>query len=195
MRAPRLLGISGSIRRESYCTAILRTLRESLGARAEMTIFALNAVPIYNQDEDGPRSPAEVVSLRAAIRAADALVVVSPEYNHGIPGILKNALDWASRPAFTSVLTDKPVSVMTAAAGVLGGARAQAQLRETFAATESRVMANRQVVVGHAASKIVDGRLVDKPTLDFALGAIDILIAEVRMLDLARSANHAATGT
>lgn len=190
-----MLGISGSIRRESYCTAILRTLQESLGARAEMTIFALDGVPIYNQDEDGPRSPAQVVSLRAAIGAADALVVVSPEYNHGIPGILKNAIDWASRPAFTSVLTDKPVSVMTAAGGMLGGARAQMQLRETFAATESRVMANRQVVIGNVGSKIIEGRLVDKPTLDFALGAIDILIAEVRMLDLARSTNYATAGT
>lgn len=182
-----LLGISGSIRRGSYCTAVLRTLEEALPPRAQMTIFGLERIPPHNEDEEGERLPAEVAALRAAIVAADALVVISPEYNHGMSGLLKNAIDWVSRPGYASILKDKPVSIMTAAPSMLGGVRAQAQLHETFAATVSRVMANRQVVIGEAAKKIVDGRLVHQPTLDFALAAIDLLLDEVRLLRAARN--------
>jgi chromate reductase len=122
------------------------------------------------------------------IVAADALVVISPEYNHGMSGLLKNAIDWVSRPGYASILKDKPVSIMTAAPSMLGGVRAQAQLRETFASTLSRVMAHRQVVIGDAAKKIADGRLVDQPTLQFALAAIDLMLDEVRLLNAARNA-------
>ncbi len=178
----RLLGLSGSIRRGSHCTAILRTLQDAVAPAAVMTIFGLEHIPPYNEDDEGEGAHGSVAGLKAAIAAADALVVVSPEYNHGIPGVLKNAIDWASRPMEGCVLAGKPVSVMTAAPSPLGGARAQAQLRETFAATASRVMANRQVVIGGVGTKIKDGRLVDQPTLAFALAAIDVLLAEVRML-------------
>ena len=188
MRPVRLLGLSGSIRQASSCTAILHTLRESLGMRGELTVFALGDVPPYNEDHDSDAlTPAIVVQLRAAVRAADGLVVISPEYNHGMSGMLKNAIDWVSRPASASPLANKPVSVMTAASSPLGGARAQAQLRETFASTNSRVMANRQVVIGEAGKKIAAGRLTHQPTLDFALAAIDVMIAEIGLLDLGRA--------
>jgi chromate reductase len=98
-------------------------------------------------------------------------------------GVLKNAIDWVSRPGYDSVLKDKPVSIMTAAPSMMGGVRAQAQLRETFASTVSRVMANRQVVINNAKSKISDGKLTDQPTLEFALKAIDLLIEEVKLLE------------
>lgn len=183
----RLLGISGSIRRNSSCAAVLRTLQEAARPSVEMTIFGLERIPPYNEDDDGERPPSEVAALRTAIVAADALVVISPEYNHGMSGLLKNAIDWVSRPGYASILKDKPVSIMTAAPSMLGGVRAQAQLRETFAATVSRVMANRQVVIGDVARKIVDGRLVDRPTLEFALAAIDLLLDEVRLLRAGRT--------
>jgi chromate reductase len=183
-----LLGISGSIRRHSYCTAVLRTLQEAVHPRAEITIFGLERIPPYNEDDTGDRLPSEVATFRAMIVAADALVVISPEYNHGMSGLLKNAIDWVSRPGYASILKDKPVSIMTAAPSMLGGVRAQAQLRETFASTLSRVMAHRQVVIGDAAKKIADGRLVDQPTLQFALAAIDLMLDEVRLLNATRNA-------
>jgi chromate reductase len=179
----RLLGLSGSLRRGSLCTAVLRTLRDELKPPAEMIIFALDDIPPYNEDLDGPHRPAPVAALHDAIAAADALVVISPEYNHGMSGVLKNAIDWVSRPGYDSVLKDKPVSIMTAAPSMMGGVRAQAQLRETFASTVSRVMANRQVVINNAKSKISDGKLTDQPTLEFALKAIDLLIEEVKLLE------------
>jgi len=186
----RLLGISGSIRRGSYCTAVLRSLQENMRPSTHMTIFALDRIPPYNEDEDGDSPPSPVAELRAAIVAAEALVVISPEYNHGMSGLLKNAIDWVSRPGYASILKDKPVSIMTAGPSMLGGVRAQAQLRETFAATVSRVMANRQVVIGEAARKVVDGRLIDRPTLDFALSAVDLLLEEAVALRAKRTAHQ-----
>ena len=97
---PRLLGLSGSIRKASTNTAILQTLAERLGPKASLTVFPLNEIPLYDQDFDGDATPASVRALKQAIAESDGLVLCSPEYNHGMPGVLKNALDWASRPAF-----------------------------------------------------------------------------------------------
>jgi chromate reductase, NAD(P)H dehydrogenase (quinone) len=184
-----LLGLSGSIRRDSYCTAILRTLAGMLPEGVALTIFGLEHIPPYNEDEE-ETPPGVVAALRKAVTQADGLVVISPEYNHGMSGVLKNAIDWVSRPGYSSILKDKPVSVMTAAPSMLGGARAQMQLRETFASTVSRVMAHRQVCIGNVAKKVTDGVLTDQPTIDFALGAIDILLNEVRLLRLAAKGTH-----
>ena len=177
-----LLGLSGSLRRGSYCTSVLRSLPDILPAGTTLTIFALDDIPAYNEDLDIDPGHPEVVRLRAAIAAADALVAISPEYNHGMSGVLKNAIDWASRPGNASCLRNKPVSIMTAATGIMGGVRAQAQLRETFASTASRVMANRQVVIGDVGRKIADGRLVDPATLDFIRAALGVLLDEVMLL-------------
>lgn len=185
-----LLGLSGSIRRHSHCTAILRTLAGRLPPSVSMTVHGLAAIPPYNEDDEGERLPAPVGALRAAVTQADGLVVISPEYNHGMSGVLKNAIDWVSRPGYASILKDKPVSVMTAAPSMLGGARAQAQLRETFASTVSRVMANRQVCIGNVAAKVADGELRDQATIDFALAAIGVLLDEVRLLRLAARARQ-----
>ena len=179
---PRLLGLSGSLRREAYSTAILRGLIDEVGDRAAFTLFDLAPVPLYNQDLDGAASPAPVVALRAAIAAADGLVVVSPEYNHGVPGVLKNALDWASRPAFGGCLAGKPVALVTSSPGALGGVRAQPQLRETFASTLSRVVMHREVTIAEIGRKVSDGRLVDRAALDFAMSLIGQLLADIRML-------------
>jgi chromate reductase len=182
MTATPLLGISGSLRRQSYCTAVLRTLADAVAPQLALSLFPLAGVPLYNEDEDGARSPLEVTRLRDAIRGAMGLVVISPEYNHGMSGVLKNALDWASRPSSGSPLAGKPTLVMTAATSALGGVRAQAQLRETFAAAHARVTAGRQVVIGNVASKLTDGRLTDQATIGFALNAIGELVHEIGLL-------------
>lgn len=181
----RLLGLSGSIRRDSYCTAVLQTLRAALGRKADLTIFPLHEIPLYNPDEDGERAPQAVRALREAIARSDGLVVISPEYNYGMSGVLKNALDWASRPAMQSPAKGKPTLIMSASPAYTGGARAHAQMRETLASMLARVIARPQVVVASVHEKIRDGRLVDEVALRFALAAVDDLLKEVRMVRLA----------
>ena len=175
----KLLGLSGSIRKASTNTIILRSLAERLGAKASMTVFPLNDVPVYNGDLEGEHLPDAVRALKAAITEADGLILCAPEYNHGIPGMLKNALDWASRPVFVSPLRDKPVLLMTSSPGYVGGARAHAQMHETLASTLSRVVLRPQVVIAGVTQKIVDGKLADTATIDFCLQAIDDLLAEI----------------
>jgi len=187
MNTIRLAAISGSLRQASSNTAILRTLQASMPAGVEMTLLPLDGIPLYNQDLDGPGLPDAVRQFKAAVDSSDGVVMCSPEYNFGIPGVLKNALDWASRPAFASPLKGKPILVMTSSPAFTGGVRAQAQLRETLGGTLSRVIARPQVVIAGVNAKIQDGRLTDAATLDFALEAIGDLIAEIGLLRSART--------
>src|SRR3977135_3191992 len=106
----RLVGMSGSLRSGSYSNAVLETLREKFAGRADLVVYDLAPIPLYNQDFEGEKRPAAVKTLLAAIDDADGLVLCAPEFNHSIPGVLKNAIDWASRPAFQSVLAYKPVA-------------------------------------------------------------------------------------
>jgi chromate reductase, NAD(P)H dehydrogenase (quinone) len=177
---PNLLGIAGSLRRGSYSAAVLRGLQESAKDRARIEIFPLDAVPLYNADLDGDHKPEPVVALKSAIRDCAGLVLVSPEYNYGVSGVLKNALDWASRPGYQSVLKEKPVLIISNSPGLLGGVRAQAQLRQTLGATLSRVVATPDIVVSQVQSKIHEGRLTDATTLKFMLDGLDALLAEIR---------------
>lgn len=147
-----------------------------------MTILSLGAIPLYNEDEDRPEALKAVEAFKVAVADADGLVVISPEYNHGISGVLKNAVDWVSRPGYDSVLKNKPVLVMSSATSPLGGVRAQLQLRELFASTLSRVIARRQIVIGETAQKIKDGELSDAATLTFIDDGIADLIDEIRLL-------------
>lgn len=167
-----LIGLSGSLRRHAYSTAVLTTLGDSLPDDMRLEVRSLADMPLFNDDLDGEDAPATVAALRRDIAAADGLVVISPEYNHGMSGVLKNALDWLSRPGMNSCLRDKPVLTMTASPSALGGVRAQQQLNETFIATCSRLVIRRQIVIGMVAEKIVDGRLVHQPTLDFILDGV-----------------------
>lgn len=174
----RLLGLSGSLRKASNATAILRTLQAHLTPDIEMEIVPLDDIPPFNEDLDVGDGPASVAALRRAVRVCDAIVIVSPEYNHGIPGHLKNAIDWASRPGYDGPLKNKPVKIMTIATSPLGGARAQAWLNEVFAATLSRVVPGKQVIIGSVEAKVKDGMLVHEDTLIFALNSIDDVIEE-----------------
>ena len=183
----KILAISGSLRRESFNTAILKTLGEGLEG-VDFEIFPLNDVPLYDQDLDTATPPAGVAALRAAIAAADGLVIASPEYNYSISGVLKNALDWASRPAMKSPVRGKPILIMTASPAFTGGVRAQHEMRETLSGMMGRVIARPQVVIGMVHEKIRDGRLTDQAALDFALAAVADLLAEVALLRGAKGA-------
>jgi chromate reductase len=177
----KLLAISGSIRKHSYNTAILRTLAGSFGdSTIRMDLFPLNEIPLYNQDIDGNMSPGSVVALRQAIRDAHGVVIASPEYNYGIPGVLKNALDWISRPYGESALTGKPVITLTASPAFTGGARAQAQLNDVLTAVAARLVVRPQAVVGEVHEKVQDGKLIDATTLNFLRQAVNDLIVEIR---------------
>lgn len=177
---PHILAIPGSLRRGSYARAVLNALQEAARERARIDIFTLEAIPLYNADLDGEHKPEPVVALKDAIRNCDGLVLSSPEYNYGTSGVLKNALDWASRPGYESVLKGKPVLVVTSSPGALGGVRAQAQVRQTLAGTLSRVVAVPDIAVAHVDTKVRDGRLVDETSLKFLLDGFDALLAEIR---------------
>jgi chromate reductase len=126
----RILGFAGSLRKGSYNRSLLRAALELLPANVELEIFDLEGIPPYNQDLD-PQPPEKVRAFKAKIRAADALLIVTPEYNYSIPGVLKNAIDWASRPHGDNSFDDKPVAFMGASMGMIGTARAQYHLRQS----------------------------------------------------------------
>lgn len=176
----RLVAISGSIRRASHCTAVLRGLTPLLPPTVTMELFPLDDVPLYNGDLDGDTSPPVVKQLKVAIAEADGLVICSPEYNYGIPGVLKNAIDWASRPGFASPLKDKLALIMTASPGTAGGVRAQAQIRDALSATLARPLVRQHIAIANVATRIQDGNLVDEPTLNFIKAGLDDLINEIR---------------
>jgi chromate reductase len=186
-RQARLLGLPGSLRRGSYSLAVLRGLQPALSPAVDLQIGDLR-LPLYDQDEDGPSTPETVRAFRQAVAESDGVVIATPEYNHGIPGVLKNALDWASRPLGRSVLTGKAVLVISVSPAFTGGVRAQAQANETLLAIQSRPVLGPQVVIGNVADKIRDGQLTDEPSLRFALSAIDRLIA---LCPAVRQAEHA----
>jgi chromate reductase len=172
----RLLGLPGSLRQGSYSLAVLRGLQLALRPTVDLQIGDLR-LPLYDQDQDGPSTPQTVQAFRQAVAESDGVVIATPEYNHGIPGVLKNALDWASRPLGRSALTGKPVLVISVSPAFTGGVRAQAQANETLLAIQSRPVPGPQVVIGSVVDKIGDGRLTDESSLRFALSAVDRLIA------------------
>ena len=174
----QLLGISGSLRAQSYCTAILKTLAGSPGDMANIRLFPLDDLPLYNEDLESLVPPA-VTALRTAIAAADGIVIVSPEYNHGMPGVLKNALDWASRPFGRAAISGRPVLAITASVAFTGGVRAHAQLNETLIAMACPLVVRPQSVVGGAHDKVTGGRLTDQATLSFLRASVGDLVRQV----------------
>src|SRR4051812_16176053 len=159
----RVLGIAGSLRPGSYNRKLLLAAHELLPADVELELFdGLKAVPPYDEEDDVEPAPAAVARLRAAIAGADAILFATPEYNSSIPGQLKNALDWASRPLATNVLRNKPVAVVGASTGAFGAVWAQAELRKVLSAIGARVV-EVEVALGHAPQRFdEDGTLVDE---------------------------------
>ena len=178
-RSVRLLGIAGSLRKESFSAAVARTLAAQQKMPVSMSVYDLSDIPLYNEDLDGAEPPEPVRAFKEAIADADGLIVVTPEYNYGIPGVLKNALDWASRPGFQSVLKDKPSLPMSSSPAFTGGVRALTQLKGVLLATLSDIVPGPEVVLGEIHGKIADGRLTDAANLKFAQKQIDRLVARI----------------
>lgn len=148
----RVVAFAGSLRRASYNRGLIRAAAESAPAGISIEIIDLDRIPMYNQDVEDAGEPIAVTTFKRILTSADALLVATPEYNHGVPGVLKNAIDWASRPRATSPLLDKPVAVLGATPGRGSTARAQAQLRETFVFTGACVMPLPELLAASAAS-------------------------------------------
>ena len=176
-----LIGMSGSLRTGSFSNAILQTLREKFADRADLKVYDLAPIPLYNQDFEGEKRPPVVKQMLADIAAADGLVLCAPEFNHSIPGVLKNAIDWASRPAFESVLAYKPVAIMATSRGPLGGARCLEHMKVALDSCLSRVTLAREVIITAAETRIKEGRLVDETCLHFAGGAVEALLKEIAL--------------
>jgi chromate reductase, NAD(P)H dehydrogenase (quinone) len=175
----RVLGISGSLRRESHNTKLLRhagRLFEDEGA--EFVVYeGLKDIPPYDEDDDGDIPPAAVADFRNALAGADAVFFTTPEYNSSIPGVLKNAVDWASRPFATTVLRNKPVAVIGASTGMFGAVWAQAELRKVLAATGARVIEG-EVPVGHAHTRFDDDGNLNDPNLEEQIRTVVEFLAE-----------------
>jgi chromate reductase, NAD(P)H dehydrogenase (quinone) len=160
-----VLGIAGSLRRASHNRGLIRAAVEVAPPGIRVIPYELAEIPLYNADVEELDDPEPVAALKAAIAAVDALLIATPEYNHCVPGVLKNALDWASRPARRSVLTDKPIAIMGASTGRGGTARAQAHLRDGLTYTRGLVLPLPEVLVPESVAKFdADGNLTDPGT-------------------------------
>ncbi|HWB23044.1 MAG TPA: NAD(P)H-dependent oxidoreductase [Gaiellaceae bacterium] len=173
----RILAISGSLRSGSQNSSLLRAAAELAPEGVELELYdGLKEIPPYDEDDDIEPAPAAVTRFREAIRGADAVLISTPEYNSSIPGVLKNALDWASRPYATNPFRNKPVAIFGSTHGAFGAAWAQADLKKIVGAIGARVL-DAQVSVPHAHEKFdADGRLTDEElrvAVGEAIAAID----------------------
>jgi chromate reductase len=173
-----VLGLSGSLRKDSYNTKLLHAAARLLPEGAELELWdRLKEVPPYDEDDDVEPTPAVVAALRAAIAGADALLIATPEYNSSIPGQLKNALDWVSRPLAKNPLRGKPVAVVGASAGAFGAVWSQAELRKVLGAMGGRVV-EEGVAVGHAPTRFEGDHLVDTELREQLAEVVAALVAE-----------------
>lgn len=183
------LGFAGSLRRASYNRGLIRAAVDLAPDGIVMDVFDLAALPLYNQDVEDAGEPAAVAAFKRAIAQADALLVATPEYNHGVPGVLKNAIDWASRPRATSPLRDKAVAVMGASPGHGSTARAQAQLRDAFVFTGACVMPLPELLIGSAGHHFDDEGSLTDPALRASLtDLVEALRVWTLRIDLRREA-------
>lgn len=181
-RLVRVLGIAGSLRRGSLNAATLRAAQQLAPAGMTIEIFDIAPIPFYNEDVRQQGFPAPVADLRARIKAADALLIVTPEYNYSIPGVLKNAIDWASRPP-EQPFDGKPIGLMGASAGLMGTGRAQYHLRQCFVFLDGLIMNRPEVMIPQAQNKFdANGNLTDQATRDFIAAHLAALSAWVLRL-------------
>jgi chromate reductase, NAD(P)H dehydrogenase (quinone) len=183
----RVLGISGSLRRDSHNTALLRAAGELVSEQGiDFELFeGLKSIPPYDEDDDVGDGPAAVARLRQAIADADAVLFATPEYNSSIPGVLKNAVDWASRPLTTNPLRNKPVAVIGASTGMFGAVWAQAELRKVLGATGARV-ADVELAVGHAHEQLdPSGHPVDPAQREALRDSVEVLLGELNRVKVA----------
>jgi len=190
----RVLAISGSARRDSHNTALLRAAAEHAPAGVDVELWQdLKSVPAYSEDDDGDHAPAAVTELRSLAAAADAVLIATPEYNHSIPGALKNAIDWLSRPVATNPLRGKPVAVVGASTGMFGAVWAQAELRKVLGALGARAI-DRELAIAHAHTRVSDGQLAhdDEARAELAERLEALAAAVAERSDAATAVNAAA---
>jgi chromate reductase, NAD(P)H dehydrogenase (quinone) len=176
----KILAISGSLRPDSYNTKLLRSAEELLPFDVELELWdGLKAVPPYDETDDVEPAPPAVAELREAIARADGILISTPEYNASVPGQLKNALDWVSRPPATNPLRNKPVAVVGASTGAFGAVWSQAELRKVLATIGARVV-DGEVAVGHAPTRFDEsGSLVDESLREQLAEVLDAVLAAV----------------
>jgi chromate reductase len=178
----KVLGIAGSLRKQSYNRGLLQAALEVVPDDCSLEIFELDDIPIYNQDKE-MSPPKSVVQLKEKIRAADAILLATPEYNYSIPGVLKNAIDWASRPYGDSAWENKPVAVMGASVGMQGTSRAQYHLRQVFVYLNMHPVNRPELMVPSAQDKFdAQGKLTDPKTRQKITELLNSLIESVEML-------------
>jgi len=177
-----ILGFAGSLRKGSYNRALLRAAMELVPKDARLEAFELDGIPPFNEDLlSSP--PEKVKEFKRKIKAADAILMVTPEYNYSIPGVLKNAIDWASRPKVENAFEGKPVAIMSASTGMLGGARVQYHLRQTFVFLDMCAVNKPEVFVTFAAQKFDDkGKLLDEQAKELIAQLLGNLVAWTRRL-------------
>jgi chromate reductase len=177
-----ILGISGSLRRDSFNRATLRAAQELAPEGSKIETFELDGLPGFNQDDEG-QPPAKVVELKQRIRRADAILFVTPEYNYSVPGVLKNAIDWASRPYGDSAWNGKPVAIMGASVGIGGTARAQYHLRQMFVFLNMYPVNQPEVMIGSAAKRFDQaGKLTDETSRKLIQQLLQELLRWTRQL-------------
>jgi len=178
----RILGFVGSLRKRSFNKALMRTAQELMPDDATLEVFDLQGIPQFNQDEENS-PPAIVRTLKSKIKAADAILIATPEYNYSIPGVLKNAIDWASRPHADNAFDAKPVAIMSASIGRLGGARAQYHLRQSFVYLNMYPINHPEVMLPFAQENIdQSGRLTNEDTRRLIRQLLEELVRWTRKL-------------
>jgi chromate reductase, NAD(P)H dehydrogenase (quinone) len=177
----RVLGIAGSLRADSYNRKVLLEAGELFPGHVDFQVYdGLKAVPPYDEDDDGDRAPEAVNDLRDAVAPADVILFATPEYNASVPGQLKNAIDWLSRPAGAGAVFGKPVAVVGASTGAFGAVWAQAELRKVLATAGARVVEG-EVAIGHAHERFDElGRLADYNLREQLAEVVDALLVEAR---------------
>ncbi len=168
-----ILAIVGSLRRDSYNRAVLRAAQDLAPDGMTVTEHPLGDIPLYNFDVEQQGDPEPVTAYKRAIATADALLIITPEYQHGVPGVLKNALDWASRPPRESPLQGKPAAIMGASPGMTGTARAQTQLRQTLVYNGCPILPPPEVLISRVRERVTDGELTDEGTRERIQAALN----------------------
>ena len=185
----KILGIAGSLRKASYNRGALRAAQQLCPEGASIEVFELDGIPPFNQDEE-QKAPARVVELKRKIREADAILFVTPEYNYGLPGVLKNAIDWASRPYGDNAWNGKPCALMSAAMSMGGGIRAQYQLRQSFVFLNMDAVVQPEVAINNVGERFDESsNLKDETSKKLIAQLLQNLVQKAR---LARPALKAA---
>jgi len=179
----KILGFAGSLRIASYNKSLLRAAANLMPEDTNLEIFDIDGIPAFNQDTENNNMPEKVKDFKSKIREADAILIATPEYNYSVPGVLKNAIDFATRPYGDNPFNEKPVAIMSVSVGMLGGARAQYHLRQIFVYLNMHPINGPEVIVSFAQNKFdTNGNLVDENTQMFVRQLLQNLVNWTRKL-------------